>query len=218
MFCKICFQAGNYMFKVNNRNPRARCEICSKLTLTTQERRPWRSSGVSFEHSLPGWLTTTQYKVTYFRKMYRSSHRKCFVKKVALKNFAYFTGRQLCWSLLIIKLQTLRPSTQVLFSCEICEIFKETYFEEHLRTTASKRFLLISPFYLILGEYNGNSGLKWLRKTRIQYLRSSHQEVFLGKGVLNICSKFIGEHPCRSMISIKLLSLLKSHFGMGVLL
>ena len=25
--------AGNYMFKVKNRNTRARCEICSKLTI-----------------------------------------------------------------------------------------------------------------------------------------------------------------------------------------
>ena len=30
---------------------------------------------------------------------------------------------------------------------------------------------------------------------------SSHPVVFLGKGVLKIYSKFIGEHPCRSMIS-----------------
>ena len=36
--------------------------------------------------------------------------------------------------------------------------------------------------------------------------RSSHPEVFLGKGVLKICSKFTGEHPCGSAISIKLLS------------
>ena len=35
--------------------------------------------------------------------------------------------------------------------------------------------------------------------------RSSHPEVFLGKGVLKICSKFTGEHPCRSVISVKLL-------------
>ena len=33
--------------------------------------------------------------------------------------------------------------------------------------------------------------------------RSSPPEVFLGKGVLKICSKFTGEHPCRSMISCK---------------
>ena len=35
--------------------------------------------------------------------------------------------------------------------------------------------------------------------------RSSHPEVYLEKGVLKICSKFTGEHPWRSMISIKLL-------------
>ena len=33
------FPAGNYMFKVNNRNIRTRCEICSKLTIKTPERR-----------------------------------------------------------------------------------------------------------------------------------------------------------------------------------
>ena len=36
----------------------------------------------------------------------------------------------------------------------------------------------------------------------------------LSKSVLKICSKFTGEHPCRSIISMKL----KSDFGMGVLL
>ena len=29
--------AGNYMFKVNNRNTRTRCEIYSKLTIKTPE-------------------------------------------------------------------------------------------------------------------------------------------------------------------------------------
>ena len=36
-------------------------------------------------------------------------------------------------------------------------------------------------------------------------LRSGHPEVFSVKGALKICSKFTGEHPCQSMISIKLL-------------
>ena len=36
--------------------------------------------------------------------------------------------------------------------------------------------------------------------------RSNHPDVFLEKGVLRICSKFTGEHPCRSAISIKLQS------------
>ena len=34
---------------------------------------------------------------------------------------------------------------------------------------------------------------------------SSHQEMFLYKVVLKICSKFTGEYPCRSAISINLL-------------
>ena len=31
--------AGIYLLKVNNRNTRTRCEICSKLTIKTPERR-----------------------------------------------------------------------------------------------------------------------------------------------------------------------------------
>ena len=37
------------------------------------------------------------------------------------------------------------------------------------------------------------------------WYRSNRPEVFLGTGVLKICSKFTGEHPCRSVISTKLL-------------
>ena len=45
--------ANVYLFKVNNRNTRKRCEICSKLTIKTTERSHWRRSGVfivNFEH------------------------------------------------------------------------------------------------------------------------------------------------------------------------
>ena len=35
--------------------------------------------------------------------------------------------------------------------------------------------------------------------------RSSHPEVFLRKGTLKICKKYTGEHPYRSVISIKFL-------------
>ena len=38
--------AGNYMFKVNNRNTRTRSEICSKLTIKTPERRQWRFTSI----------------------------------------------------------------------------------------------------------------------------------------------------------------------------
>ena len=36
------------------------------------------------------------------------------------------------------------------------------------------------------------------------YKNSSSPQVFLQKGVLKICSKFTGEQPCHSVISIKL--------------
>ena len=34
-----CQAANIYLFKVNNRNTRKRCEICSKLTIKTPEQR-----------------------------------------------------------------------------------------------------------------------------------------------------------------------------------
>ena len=55
----------------------------------------------------------------------------CSVKNGVLKNFVNFTGIYLYWSLFLIKLQT-----QV-FSREHCEIFRNTYYQVHLRTTAS---------------------------------------------------------------------------------
>ena len=50
---KISDPVGNNMFKVNQRNSKARCEICSALTIKIPERRHWRLSvffNVSFEH------------------------------------------------------------------------------------------------------------------------------------------------------------------------
>ena len=44
-----------YLLKVNKRNTRTRCEVCSKLTIKTPERRYWHCSGVlivNFEHIL----------------------------------------------------------------------------------------------------------------------------------------------------------------------
>ena len=40
------YPVGIYLLKVNNRNTRTRCEICSKLTKKTPERHHWRRSGV----------------------------------------------------------------------------------------------------------------------------------------------------------------------------
>ena len=70
-------------------------------------------------------------------------------KKAALKNFIIFTGKLLCWSLFLIKLQVSQ-----IFSCEKCEIFKNNYFKEHLWTAASVAFYIwpydLPPNYLPL--------------------------------------------------------------------
>ena len=46
--------------------------------------------------------------------------------------------------------------------------------------------------------------LIWIKNIRefssLTFCRSSRPEVFLRKGVLKICSKFTGEHPCQSVI------------------
>ena len=45
---------------------------------------------------------------------------------------------------------------------------------------------------------------RWLKKSWILLLlfRNIPPEVFSGKGVLKICTKFTEEHPCRCMISL----------------
>ena len=62
----------------------------------------------------------------------RSSHRRCSVRKGALRNFAKITGKHLCQSL-FFKKETLAQ----VFSCEFCEISKNTFFTEYLWATAS---------------------------------------------------------------------------------
>ena len=62
-----------------------------------------------------------------------------FCKICVLKNFVKFTGKQLCQSLLFNKVAGLRLVTLLkkrlwqMFSCEFREIFRNTFFIEHLR-------------------------------------------------------------------------------------
>ena len=46
------------------------------------------------------------------RNQFRSSYRRCSVKKGFLKNFANFTEKHLCWSLFLINLLAFRPVEQ----------------------------------------------------------------------------------------------------------
>ena len=58
------------------------------------------------------------------------------MKKDVFKNFASFTGKYLCWSFFFNKVAGQDPASSLketptqVFSCEICEIFNNTYFKE----------------------------------------------------------------------------------------
>ena len=102
------------------------------------------------------------------------------------------------------------------FSCEYCEIFKNIYFGKYLQKSASELFIYSCPYTenWVWENRSFNKDKQFLKKLpeRLQNVRSSRPEVFLGKGILEICSKFTGEHPCPSVISVKLLRSLKTIF------
>ena len=57
------------MFKVNNRNTRIRCEIFSKLTVKTAERRHWRRSVifiVNFEQHISYFIPCSSVSIINF--------------------------------------------------------------------------------------------------------------------------------------------------------
>ena len=60
-----------------------------------------------------------------------------------------FTGKHLCWGFFLIKLQAFRPATfskrdsNIAVSCGYCEIFKNSFFTEHLWWL----FLKVLPHY-----------------------------------------------------------------------
>ena len=93
--------------------------------------------------------------------MFRSSHQRRSVRKCVLGNPTKFTGKHPCQRLFFNNVAGLRPATllkkrpwpqacnfikketlvQVL-SCEFCEISKNTFFREHIWTTASECWIL----------------------------------------------------------------------------
>ena len=74
------YLVGIYTFKVNNRNTRTRCEICSKLTTKTLERRHWRityftyfipCSIINFEKVNADWVWLKWVLFSKFRAIQR---------------------------------------------------------------------------------------------------------------------------------------------------
>ena len=64
----------------------------------------------------------------------------CSIKKGVLKNFANFTGKHMCWILFKVCNFIKKGTPAQVISCKFCEIFKNTYFEEHLKVDKFTNF------------------------------------------------------------------------------
>ena len=122
--------------------------------------------------------------------IYQPSNRLIFsignyYNKKDIRIFCF--SKRLCWQMINTKVvgydsRRGQPYSLIkkealaqVFSCEFCEIFKNTFFTEHLWTTVSMTF-----------------------KYEILIVRCSQQRCFIKKGVLKIFTKFTGKHLCQS--------------------
>ena len=95
------------------------------------------------------------------------------------------------------------------FSCMFCSIFQSNTSKASSEICLSQYFgpeesLVGSTDLTVNSSETEQESLNYKEISNPLNNRSSHPEVFLGKDVLKICSKFSGEHPRRSVISIKL--------------
>ena len=89
-----------------------------------------------YKKSFTGIPTTKEYQVK-FKQLYLVIGTEVATGGV-LKNFAKFIGKHLCQSLFFNACNFIKKETlPLVFSCEFCEFFKNTFFTEHLRATAS---------------------------------------------------------------------------------
>ena len=75
-------------------------------------------------------------------------------KDTKTTTLAIFTGKHLCCSLFLIKLQAIRLASFLkvtpiqVFTCEHSTLFYNTYFEKHLRTTAASSNCITNVEYM----------------------------------------------------------------------
>ena len=108
----------------------------------------YQPPGTPFSQNTCRYLLSSCEYCKVFKKSFfiqNTSRSKClqvFFKIGVLKRFANFAGEHLCWRFFLKNLQAeglqlyLKGSTKV-FSCEVCEIFKNTFFCRRPPVTAS---------------------------------------------------------------------------------
>ena len=113
-----------------------------------------------FEKKLPISLSHTLKDLHTFGKIKLYFQKQPFADSLqnrCLKNLAIFTGKHLCWHLLSMTLQAFSPATLLkglqVFSCEYCEIFKNSFFHRAPLVTASVLWTItMLNFNRILGN------------------------------------------------------------------
>ena len=128
---------------------------------------------ITNEYSVKKWVEyyifcmnlRTRLPLSLFVNYFQKQHPGCSKKEVVFKNFAMFSVKLLFCTLFLIKACYWIPATllkktptQVFFS-EYCVIFKNTYFEEHLRMAASALRIngLFSNFNLFSSRWKVDS-------------------------------------------------------------
>ena len=154
------------------------------------------------------------------RTTFRSSRSQMFFKIDALKNFANFTGKHLCWSLFFNKVSFERSATLLkkrlqhrCFPVKFAKYLRASFFTEHLRWLLLNFVLkqsymtafALSNSFLKFSENRPfwKSTLKcWCRSLailpQIDY-RNIRPEVFCKNGVLRNFAKSTGKHLCQSL-------------------
>ena len=125
----------------------------------------------------------------------RSSHRRCSVKKVVLKNVAKFTGKNLCQSLFFNKVSGLRTSKKWL----------RTPFLQN----TSEQLLLKNNYQAFKNLFQNRRIVYWLALLcfcRKIVQKQSFRDV-LFKRRSEIFRKIHRNHLCRSLLLIKLQTL-----------
>ena len=105
--------------------------------------------------SLPKWLSVRlRTKWLWVRVKLQSPEEVCSIKKGVLENFAKFTGKHLCQSLSLFLIKLLKACNFIkrvtlaqVFSCEFCEIFKNTFLQN------SSGRLLLKPHLMCYFRY-----------------------------------------------------------------
>ena len=128
-------------------------------------------------------------------EIFRSSHRRCFMKKAVLKTFAIFTGKlQAC--------NFIKERLQHMFCSEFCGIFKNAYFEERLLTAAS-------DFLKQLQNSGEQLFFYWLFYGIPEFLGSGHKCWTLDSGRLTLVAGIWTLDAGRWMLWFCLIKLLK---------